>query len=111
MDPIEEMRQAEAFVASPEDNENPFMAKPQPVPRGMPILRPLYSAAGLRTPHERAIATSACVAAGLFIVRPGFAFSSGRSRPFKAFSNDPNATWTPWWLIAGGIGLLPALFT
>lgn len=54
----------------------------------------LYGPLGLTTPMQRATATTAIVASGLFITEPSAMFQRGKIRPFKLLDMDnPDGTW------------------
>lgn len=82
-----------------------------PIPRGMPLLRPLFSGIGLNTPTERFLGVGAISAAVILTVKPSFAFAGDKARPFRAWSADPDATYFTWHVAALSVAAVTAFFT
>ena len=96
----------EQFAAMMKEQQNAA-----PVQRGMPVLRPLFSAMGLETPGTRFLGVSALAASVILVTEPSFAFTNHTARPFKLLSSDKNATWVPWYVAAVGVGVFASVFT
>lgn len=67
---------------------------------------------GSMAPLKRAALGTALGAALVWGIRPTAVFKAdGKTfRPFKLTSGDKDATWTPWWLVAGAPGVLLGVF-
>lgn len=69
---------------------------------------------GLLTPSRRFFFASAVTSAVLWGLQPRAAFLNGRPRPFAGISDGRqegiSPTKTPWWLLAGIVGMGAATF-
>lgn len=86
------------------------------VPGVQPVLsmgQNLFLRAGLYTRSSRFITTACVVGAALLVIEPRFAFDEYGPKSFAALTAETEetpVTWTPWWLVALGAGVIASEF-